>query len=385
MWFVGPGGAFFACHHPGHLIFFDAGDAVVLELHGDLADQLAECCRQGRPPSPVSASRLRALAVALGDEAQALLLALQQGLVRLASPRDLVRADGYHQLWIELTVRCNERCVHCYADAGPERTDSLERDTVLAAIADAARLGFRQVQLTGGDPLLCPFLLDATAAAHAAGLEVEVFTNGLLLSPALLDSLLACDVSFAFSLYGADAAIHDRVTRTSGSFLRTVDAIRRAAAAGAEVRIGVVVVAENVAAAEETLTFARTLVARPHAVRLVAAREVGRGRIAPDLSAGERKPCDDLVPPPPKAWVAHGRAALCADGEVRPCIFTRWLSLGCVGRDGTLAHILEAPQISSQSRPTPTLEAFCADRLTCRFCRRTAISLEHLAHVHAPS
>jgi len=82
-----------------------------------------------------------------------------------------------------------------------------------AAIADAARLGFRQVQPTGGDPLLCPFLLEVVATAHAAGLEVEVFTNGLLLGPALLDSLLAYDVRFAFSLYGADAATHDRVSR----------------------------------------------------------------------------------------------------------------------------------------------------------------------------
>ncbi len=53
VWFVGPGGAFFASHRPDHLIFFDAGDAVVLELHGDLADRLAECGRQGRPPSPM--------------------------------------------------------------------------------------------------------------------------------------------------------------------------------------------------------------------------------------------------------------------------------------------------------------------------------------------
>lgn len=385
VWLVGACGAFFAQHRSGHLAFADAGDSTVLELRGNLADELADCCRQGLPPSSASLARFKALAASLGSKAQELLLALQSGLFRAARPCDMVRADGYHQLWIELTARCNERCVHCYADSGPERTESLDRKTVLLAIADAARLGFSRVQLTGGDPLLCPFLLDAVAAARTESLDVEVFTNGLLLGQGLLESLFAHDVSFAFSLYGADSTTHDTVTRTPGSFVLTVDAIRRTRERGATLRIGVVLVTANAGAAKDTLAFARTLVAEPLAVRLVAAREVGRGRIVRDHLAVEQDAWEDHVPRTPKTRVGKGRAALCADGEVRPCIFTRWLSLGHIGRDGSLARILEAPQIRSTIRPTTTIEAFCSNRLTCRFCRRIATSLEHFAHAPSPT
>lgn len=383
VWLVGAGGAFFASHRPGHLAFTDAGDSPVIELRGEFADELAAYCRQGFTPPPAASARLNALALSLDSEARGLIVALQSGLFRTASPCDMVRVDGYHQLWIELTARCNERCVHCYADSSPERTEALDRDTVLAAITDAAELGFNRVQLTGGDPLLCPFLLDTVDAARAAGLEVEVFTNGLLLDQALLESLFVHGVSFAFSLYGADETTHDAVTRTPGSFTRTVDAIRRARASGAELRIGVVIVAANADAAMTTLAFARTLVTEPQAARIVAAREIGRGRIVRDHITVERNVREDHIPraSPPRA--GQGRAALCADGEVRPCIFTRWLSLGRVGRDGSLARILEAPQIRSVDRPSPAIEAFCTDKLTCRVCQRTAVSLEHFAH--APS
>ncbi|HTE18377.1 MAG TPA: radical SAM protein, partial [Armatimonadota bacterium] len=98
-----------------------------------------------------------------------------------------VRLDGFDTLFLELLGRCNERCVHCYADSAPEVTGALDRDSVLAVIDQAAAAGFRRIQFTGGDPLLCEFLPEAVAHAAARGVpHIEIFTNGLALTPGLL-------------------------------------------------------------------------------------------------------------------------------------------------------------------------------------------------------
>ena len=65
---------------------------------------------------------------------------------------DVVRLDGFDTLFLELLGRCNERCVHCYADSAPSVEAALDRATVMSVLDQAAQLGFRRVQLTGGDP-----------------------------------------------------------------------------------------------------------------------------------------------------------------------------------------------------------------------------------------
>jgi uncharacterized protein len=63
--------------------------------------------------------------------------------------------EGFNNLYLHVTFACNLRCTHCYADAGS--TDAvLAVDDIIAACKEAARLGFRHVVLTGGEPLVHP-------------------------------------------------------------------------------------------------------------------------------------------------------------------------------------------------------------------------------------
>ena len=96
-----------------------------------------------------------------------------------------VKLDGFDTLFVELLGRCNERCVHCYADSAPTVEASLDRTVVMSVIDQAVEAGFRRIQFTGGDPLLCEFLPEAVARARAVGLRsIEIYTNGLALNEA---------------------------------------------------------------------------------------------------------------------------------------------------------------------------------------------------------
>ncbi len=379
-WFIETEGHLFAWLRAGVLGFEDLEHRPLMELDGDLARELLPVMQGQCRATPVVVARLRALRCVVTQDSDTVFESLLAGSFKPVQAVDVVRADGYQQLWIELSLRCNERCLHCYADASPERTESLERVTVFSALSDARELGFSMVQFTGGEPLLCDYLPQATSYALELGLEVEIFTNGLLLDPARCLALCRPGVSFAFSLYGADSAVHDRITRTPGSFEGTLGAIARVRDSGSSVRVGVIAMEENRQVARAALDLARTLVGESRQARLVTTRSVGRGRILHEELESEHlevegAPSPARAPVPPRN-AHHGRAVLCADGEVRPCVFMRWLSLGRVGRDGTLAQILRSPRVSLAGEPAETPENRALERLACGFCQRTAVCLE---------
>ena len=70
--------------------------------------------------------------------------------------RTLVRAET-RVLQVNVGLVCNQACRHCHLEAGPDRTDQvMDRATMDAVIAYAARCGFAAVDVTGGAPELVP-------------------------------------------------------------------------------------------------------------------------------------------------------------------------------------------------------------------------------------
>lgn len=314
----------------------------------------------------------------LADRSPGLGAALASPARRLDPPA-LLAGRRWRQLFVELTAACNERCLHCYADAGPERREALDQATAEAVVREAAALGFEVVQLTGGEALLVPFVADLVRLARGLSVPVvELYTNGLLLDAARLGELAAAGASFAFSLYGRDPAVHDAVTRVPGSHRRTLDALRRALAAGAAVRVGVVATrpgdeAEALAAVE----LAVSLGVPAEQVALEVTRGVGRGRFAgrelepaPGIARGGHGPARGLGP--------GGKAAVLPDGRVVPCIFSRALVLGRVGPEGGLARALARPSAALADLDASALARRLAEGVaaqTCAECRVTTALL----------
>ncbi len=288
-------------------------------------------------------------------------------LAGLARARPLVRAHARDalarplaMLFLELTERCQERCVHCYADSLPERTRMLPAAQARRALEEAAALGADWVQFTGGDPLLHPELPALAAHARALGMGVEIFTNGLALRPGLLARLAPLDVRFSFSIYALDAATHDAITQTPGSLARTLAALARAREAGAEVRAAVVVMEHNERLLTDTvegLVHAHGLA--PENVRVDFVRPVGRGRSVPPASQVR------VLHLPTHTSTRGAKLCVAADGRVHPCIFARWLVLGHV--DEGLARIVARARARTDGEPAA---------LSCADCRAIVRALE---------
>lgn len=348
------------------------GDGRRSVIDGPICQDIAESLAQAAPTPGLQ--RLAGAHAALGELAR-WLTTRSVPLTRL----DAVRLDGFDTLFLELLGQCNERCVHCYADSAPTVTDALDRATVMSVIEQAAELGFRRIQLTGGDPLLCDFLPEAVAHARACGIsQIEIYTNGLALGDALLDRLAPHAPSFAFSMYSLDPDEHDRMTRTPGSQRRTLAAIDRVVARKLPLRVSIIMIeqrgdlqalidhlhARGVASVAWTRTFS--------VGRGVEHAEASRALdITVETSDGGAHrgdhPASDSAEP-----ARHGKLCVTYAGDVVPCIFQRQARLGNV-RDGRLIDLLSTSDPAPR-RGLPIAEE-ARQRLQCASCRLTEIGL----------
>lgn len=164
------------------------------------------------------------------------------------SVEDKVRSECMkaHHLWsacLELTHRCNERCVHCYLDE-PEKAhtgDELKLPDWKRIVDECRDLGCAKVLVTGGEPTLHPDFVELCQYIVGKGLLLDIYTNGLHVTDAVFEAISALPVnSVSVSLYGL-ADFHDSVTQVPGSFEKTLSTAMKFKCAGKDVYIKAVV------------------------------------------------------------------------------------------------------------------------------------------------
>ncbi|MGE5338781.1 MAG: arsenosugar biosynthesis radical SAM (seleno)protein ArsS [Gemmatimonadota bacterium] len=75
-------------------------------------------------------------------------------------------------LQVNLGYTCNQSCVHCHVDAGPNRTEQMDRATIDLVLDVATAKDIGTLDLTGGAPELNPHFRDLVREARARGIHV---------------------------------------------------------------------------------------------------------------------------------------------------------------------------------------------------------------------
>lgn len=220
-------------------------------------------------------------------------------------------------VWLEITGRCQLKCLHCYAESGPAGTHGVMRHEDWRRVIDqVAELGSTMVQFIGGEPTLHPHLPDLIAHAHRSELAVEVFTNLTHVTPRLWTAFAENEVSLACSYYSDDPLQHAAITGRTGSYARTRANIIEALSRSIPLRVGVTEI-DEAQRVDEVFSELRRLGVT--AVGYDRLRQVGRG--VRDQAAAVDQLCGHC---------ANEVLAISPDGEVWPCVFSRWLPVGNV-------------------------------------------------------
>jgi len=146
---------------------------------------------------------------------------------------------------IRPTFACNQICKFCYVDCSQK---SPPQKTVETEIRRVIRKRIPKLAFSGGEPTLDPRLPDYIALAKNGGVrQVEIHTNAVRLAdPALCRRLAAAGLDLAFcTLLAPDAALSDSITRTAGTFRKTVAGIQNLLIQGTHAAAHFVIMEDN--------------------------------------------------------------------------------------------------------------------------------------------
>jgi AdoMet-dependent heme synthase len=126
---------------------------------------------------------------------------------------------------LDITYRCNERCVHCYLDHHDH--GEMTSSEILRLIDEMADAGVLTLTLSGGEIFLRKDLFEIVEHARRLTFCVKLKTNALLIGEreaARLRDLAVQEIQV--SIYSHRPEVHDAITLVPGSLNRSLTAIR---------------------------------------------------------------------------------------------------------------------------------------------------------------
>lgn len=227
---------------------------------------------------------------------------------------------------LEVTTRCNNRCVHCY-NAG---VHDLPLDVAKRCLREMAELGTLFLTVTGGEPMLREDIWEILEDSVRLGFATLLYTNATLIGKAEAGRLKEAGVYHVdTTLLGSSADTHDRLTRSQGSFEKTIAAIRHIRDAGMSILVKTPLLKENASEAVDIQRFVEGMGVQFMSSPLIFSKDDGdsgplahrlddpqmkeffkRGSVRSFLDYNGGYPC----------YMGISTLAVRADGEVHPCI-----------------------------------------------------------------
>ena len=126
---------------------------------------------------------------------------------------------------IELTSRCNERCVHCYIPH-ENKIEDIEPELFYDVLKQCKTIGLLSLVLSGGEPMLHKNFCEFLCRCKEYDFSVNILSNLTMLNDDVITEMKANRLSSVqVSLYSMNPDIHDTITQVKGSFEKTKNAI----------------------------------------------------------------------------------------------------------------------------------------------------------------
>lgn len=239
------------------------------------------------------------------------------------------------QLQLETTSTCNAACVFCpYPTAN--RHGGLMKDDLFRKIMDeAATIPYIiHVTLTGlGEPTLDPHIVQRVALARQRkpGAHIDLYTNGVYMTPVLVDRLVDAGITgIVFSLNAVDPQQHESQMRLAGKYDKVCANIEHAIKQKLKVEVRCVV-APNDFTPEQVVKFRERW--GSHGVLISEGNWAGQNRTVRGFEPNEC--CHRAVRQIYVLW----------DGKVTPCCFmpTDAKTFGDLSKQ-TLREVYSSPE-----------------------------------------
>lgn len=131
---------------------------------------------------------------------------------------------------VNLTLRCNQACVHCHVDAGPKRTEMFDEESINLLVQFIKQNDIQTLDITGGAPELHPSFRFLVDEVRQLGIRVIDRCNlTILFEPGQADlaeflSSRSVDIVASLPCYQEDNVDNQR---GKGVFSKSIEALQR--------------------------------------------------------------------------------------------------------------------------------------------------------------
>lgn len=160
-------------------------------------------------------------------------------------------------LHIEITSKCNERCVHCYIPHD-FKVSNIEPDLFYDVLKQCKNLKLLHLTLSGGEPMLHKHFCDFLRKCKEYDFSVNVLSNLTLLDDEIIKEMKANPLlGVQVSLYSMNSNIHDEITQMKGSFVKTKNAILKLIENDIPLQISCPIMKQNKNSYDEVIKWAK--------------------------------------------------------------------------------------------------------------------------------
>lgn len=124
--------------------------------------------------------------------------------------------------WIEITNKCNLKCIHCYNESDVSCCNEMSLDDFKGIVDFLLKINVGKIQIIGGEPFVVGSKLKDMLDYVVEKFEyIEIFTNGTLVTNEWINYLKENNIRVALSVYSYNEEEHDKVTQCAGSLRKT--------------------------------------------------------------------------------------------------------------------------------------------------------------------
>ncbi len=151
------------------------------------------------------------------------------------------------KLDLNITNRCNFRCIHCAFDSGLVKMPELTLLELEKILRETKEIGGRRFDITGGEPTIRNDVEKIITIGKGLDYKIELVTNGSNLSKEKLERFKQLDLdAIAISLDGSTPEIYNRIRgKDDETFYKVVENIRASKKTGFYTKINTTVFASN--------------------------------------------------------------------------------------------------------------------------------------------
>lgn len=156
---------------------------------------------------------------------------------------------GPQEIQIELTHKCNLKCIFCYNDSGKAYEDELSDEEIIKIVMDAIELNVAKIIFSGGE-IFCrkKILFKCIRICNTHGIIINLITNATFLTDEdikFLVEMKQCINMVQISVDGASANIHEELRGIKGCWKNTITNAYKLVKEGIHVKFASVITSKN--------------------------------------------------------------------------------------------------------------------------------------------